>query len=203
MTRHATKRYKDNWGTPPEVVDLVKTIAQHTTGAYNVLDVTWPEAPGLAWIDLDLDFRAPFCGKPRLGYLGGSLEDARQVALFCNPPGDARGLHVRNAIDWAVAHYHETGRTVVVALFNESALTYRKLVSAEQAMAPGCYHFKCAAGIFRKRVAWIDPDTGLPGKAPPHHGALFVASWDPHAARNVMHRAGLLAFRVDHVLEAP
>ena len=206
MTRHSTKRYKDNLGTPPKVTSVVDDIATASLRPYGpvtLFDVTRPAAPGFEPLDLGLDFAVPFCGRREYG-IDRSDGDRRGEAyrvLYCNPPGDARGLHVRNAIDWAAAHHWYSRDTVVVALFNESALTYRKLVAAGQLAAPNTRHVTCVAGIFRKCVAWIDPDTGMPGKQPPHHGALLVATWDPYGARNVMHRHGMLSFLIDHALE--
>lgn len=194
MSRHDTDGYRDGWGTPPEVVDVVRRIH----GGGNVVDVTNPPAPGLQFLDLGLNFDAPACGFGGAGVVAAELaERARSgLTIFCNPPGDRRGKRVRHTIQWAARVFERTRIPITVAVFNESAL-YDAAVCPEHFVTDGRRRVAVAvAGIFRKRVRWLNPETGEPGASPPHHGALLTFASTLSHAEYSMHSLGMLTFNV-------
>jgi hypothetical protein len=159
----------------------------------DTFDVTRPACAGMRRVNLDLDFGRPACGfGPDKWWRYEPVLDASS-ALYCNPPGDLRGVHVRNAIVWAATVHARWKMPVTVALFNEQVL----FTSAAESAAykpPGVeWGEKAMAGVFRRRVRWLDPVKGGERKNPENQGALLHFG-DLRFAARVMRKAGLWTF---------
>lgn len=200
MRGQRKETYRPDWGTPPNVIETVLALHEGRT----VMDVTRPTCAGMKPLDLKLDFEAPVCGLwANQDAYNHSPWSHLTTALFCNPPGDRRGLGVRNAIAWAAAVARYWYIPVTVALFNESALTTRAVVGlGDRALEKGGRE-PALVGIYRRRVRWVDPATGAPARSPPHQGALLTFQHEGERAADVMTQAGMLVCPVSVLVKVP